>query len=47
MRKIAFRYRINRSWGDGICEALWNAVRGRSFPSWENVFGSLDDWEGK
>lgn len=32
MRKIIFRYAINRSWGDGKCEALFHAVRGKAFP---------------
>ncbi len=31
MRKVIFRYAINRSWGDGRCEALFHAVRGKSF----------------
>lgn len=30
--RIMLRYRINRSWGDGIIEALWWAWRGKSFP---------------
>ena len=43
MKRIGWLYRVNRSWGDGVCEALWNAVRGRSFPD----IGMLRDWEGE
>ena len=31
MKRISKRYQINRSWGDGRCEAIYNAVRGKSF----------------
>jgi hypothetical protein len=31
MKRIVKRYQINRSWGDGRCEAIYNAVRGKSF----------------
>jgi hypothetical protein len=31
MKRIVQRYQINRSWGDGRCEAIYNAVRGKSF----------------
>jgi len=31
MRKVIVRYAINRSWGDGRWEAIYNAVRGKSF----------------
>ena len=31
MRKVILRYAINRSWGDGHCGAMYNAVRGKSF----------------
>ena len=31
MKRIVKRYQINRSWGDGRCEALFHAVRGKSF----------------
>lgn len=33
MRKRTFikRYRINRSWGDGVIVAAWWALRGKSF----------------
>ena len=31
MKKTITRYQINRSWGDGRCEAIYNAVRGKSF----------------
>lgn len=32
MRTFIVRYRINRSWGDGVAEALCWALRGKSFP---------------
>ena len=32
MKKIINRYALNRSWGDGRCEALFNAMRGKAFP---------------
>lgn len=32
MRKVIFRYAVNRSWGDRRCEALFHALRGKSFP---------------
>jgi len=31
MRALVRRYRINRLWGDGVAEALWWALRGKSF----------------
>ena len=32
MKKTITRYALNRSWGDGRCEALFHAMRGKSFP---------------
>ena len=32
MKRIVKRYAINRSWGDGRYEALFHAMRGKSFP---------------
>ena len=32
MKKLIRRYHINRSWGDGVAEALWWALRNKSFP---------------
>jgi hypothetical protein len=47
MKRIGWLYRVNRWWGDGVCEALWNAVRGRSFPDTFPEIGMLRDWEGE
>ncbi len=43
--RVVERYRINRSWGDGRIEALWFALRGRSFdcmyhPGWDDPDGT-------
>lgn len=32
MRTFILLYRINRSWGDSVAEALLWALRGKSFP---------------
>ena len=32
MKKTITRYALNRSWGDGRCEALFHAMRGKAFP---------------
>ena len=32
MKKTITRYALNRSWGDGRWEALFHAVRNKSFP---------------
>lgn len=42
MRTFIVRYRINRSWGDGVAEALWWALRGKSFPEMLDL-GSLNE----
>lgn len=39
MKKLIKRYRINRSWGDGVAEALWWALRGKSFVEMLEIFG--------
>ena len=36
MKAFIVRYRINRSWGDNIVEALWWALRNKSFPEINN-----------
>ena len=41
MRTFIVRYRINRSWGDGVAEALYWALRGKSFPEMLD----LDSWD--
>lgn len=42
MREFIVRYRINRSWGDGVAEALWWALRKKSFPEMLD-YGSLNE----
>ena len=39
MRTFIVRYRINRSWGDGVAEALYWALRGKSFPEMLDLKG--------
>lgn len=37
MKKFIKRYRINRSWGDNIVEALWWSLRGKAFQEYKRV----------
>lgn len=37
MKKFMKRYRNNRYFGDSIAEALWYALRGKTFPDAELI----------
>jgi len=45
MKKLIRRYRINRSWGDGVAEALWWSFRGKSFPYTVDWHEMLNEYE--
>ena len=44
MRKFIVRYRINRSWGDSVAEALWWSLRGKAFPELLNLDLDSDNY---